>query len=351
MIIDFVVPGSIHQLTGGYIYDKWIIEELGRLSYQVHLHELSGSFPFVSSVAKKEASRIWKESLGLIIADGLALPAFYSSLKNDNFGQAKIIALVHHPLALETGLTLEESDILKKEESAALGKVDRIIVTSPNTAQELLQYKLPFPKIGVVNPGVVKLGARSFSEPPPKKSKTIELLCVASLVPRKGHLLLVEALAELKDLNWKLICVGNLTRDPLYAQKIQNSILKHQLEKRICLVGEKKFSELNQCYEEADVFVLASHYEGYGMVLSEAMVAGLPIVATTGGAIKDTVPKEAGVLVPPGNSQELAQVLRRIICDQKLREQLREGARQAGKALSTWSEAGKLFAEEIEFLF
>ena len=127
------------------------------------------------------------------------------------------------------------------------------------------------------------------------------LLCVATVTPRKGHLILVEALAKLADLPWRLTCIGSTTRDAGATAAVQDAIARHGLTGRIALMDEIEPEALRSQYHAADLFVLPSYYEGYGMALAEALSHGLPIVSSKAGAIPTTVPADAGILVPPGD--------------------------------------------------
>ncbi len=175
----------------------------------------------------------------------------------------------------------------------------------------------------------------------------LALLCVASLTPRKGHLVLLDALAGLRDLSWQLTCVGSPDRDPPTARAIRAAIGRLGLEPRVRLVGEQAESGLQPFYAAADLFVLASYHEGYGMALAEALARGLPVVSTTAGAIPDTVPAAAAILVPPGDPAALAAGLRRVLSGPNVRERLAAGARAARDALPTWADAVRAFAAEL----
>jgi len=165
------------------------------------------------------------------------------------------------------------------------------------------------------------------------------LLCVANLVPRKGHELLVEALARIRDLNWRLSCIGSLERDPATVRAVRRRIRAHGLGRRVTLTGEVPPQRVAQAYRAADAFVLPSFHEGYGMVYAEAMAHGLPVIATTAGAIPETVPPQAGLLVPPGDPAALAQAMRRIIAQPVLAARLALGSRAAGARLPDWPQA------------
>ena len=173
----------------------------------------------------------------------------------------------------------------------------------------------------------------------PRRFPVRALLCVANLLPRKGHELLVAALARIRDLDWSLTCVGSLERDPATARAVHRRIRTVGLGRRITLAGEIPPRLVAQAYRAADAFVLPSFHEGYGMVYAEAMAHGLPVIATTAGAIPETVPPHAGLLVPPGDPAALARALRRVIAQPALAAQLATGSRTAGARLPDWPQA------------
>jgi glycosyltransferase involved in cell wall biosynthesis len=170
------------------------------------------------------------------------------------------------------------------------------------------------------------------------------MLCVANLLPRKGHEVLIDALLEIRDLEWTLLCIGSAERDPPTAREVRRMISAADLDGRITLAGEQPPEAVGEAYRASDLFVLPSLYEGYGMVYAEAMTYGLPIVATRAGAIPETVPPEAGLLVPPGDRVGLAHALCRVIVDPALASRLAAGAFAAGARLPDWWQA----AEEWE---
>jgi glycosyltransferase involved in cell wall biosynthesis len=149
---------------------------------------------------------------------------------------------------------------------------------------------------------------------------------------------LVDALARLRDIDWRLLCVGSLERDPATVVAVGRAISAAALDRRITLAGEWLPALLSRAYRAADIFVLPSFHEGYGMAYAEAMAHGLPIVATTAGAIPETVPRRAGLLVPPGDPAALAKALRRLITEPALRARLAAGSRAAGTRLPVWQQ-------------
>jgi glycosyltransferase involved in cell wall biosynthesis len=121
-----------------------------------------------------------------------------------------------------------------------------------------------------------------------------------------------------------------------------------RLGRRITLAGEQPPRMVMQAYRAADLFVLPSLHEGYGMAFAEAMAHGLPIIATAAGAIPQTVPREAGLLVRPGDAAELARALRRVIAEPALAARLAAGSRAAGGRLPDWRQAAEQWGELLE---
>jgi glycosyltransferase involved in cell wall biosynthesis len=338
--LDFVVPGPFDQRTGGYIYDRRIVDGLRARGRTVRVHELAGRFPQPDEVAyAAAAAAIERMAPGIPVIDGLALPAFAGL--SDRLPQPWV-ALVHHPLALETGLAPAEAEAFADLEKMLLPRAARVIVTSPGTRRDLGAYDLDGSRIAVVVPGTDPAPLARGSGGP-----ATALLCVASLTPRKGHLVLLEALCALLDLDWHLTCVGSAARDPACAHAIAAAIDRLGLRQRVTLIGEQAPMDLGPFYDRADLFVLASYHEGYGMVLTEALARGLPVVSTTAGAIPDTVPGGAGLLVPPGDAQALAAALRRVIGAPELRSQLRAGTLAARRDLPSWDDATRRFAAAL----
>jgi glycosyltransferase involved in cell wall biosynthesis len=216
-------------------------------------------------------------------------------------------------------------------------------VTSPATARAVGGLGVPVERIDVVEPG---------TDPAPlargSTGQVLGLLCVGAITPRKGHAVLIEALARIADRAWHLVCVGNLDRSPATVADLRRRIDALGLGGRVTLAGEESEDAIGSRYERADVFVLPSFHEGYGMALAEALAHGLPIVSTRAGAIPETVPQDAGRLVPPGDVEALAGALAALLDDPSLRGRLAAGARAARERLPSWASACGRFAAALE---
>lgn len=340
--LHWVVPGRLDQRTGGYIYDRRIVEGLRSDGWQVQVHELPGRFPEIDDEAIQAAGLMVDQVMGeLTVIDGLALPAF-KDLAGDL--PDAWIGLIHHPLAMETGLSTAEVAAFAELESRLMRQAGKLIVTSPKTRRDLAAFDIDPSGVAVVVPGVERapLARGSANDGP------TSLLCVGTLTKRKGHLVLLSALADLVDLDWQLTIVGSAAWDPDHACRIEAMIDDKGLSARVTMIGEQDEAGLADFYDRADLFVLASHHEGYGMVLAEALARGLPIVSTTAGAIPDTVPAAAGRLVAPGDSDALAAALRDVLTDVTVYGKLAEGAREVRSTLPSWQESATRFGRILE---
>jgi glycosyltransferase involved in cell wall biosynthesis len=344
--VAFAVPGDLATPTGGFAYDRRIIAELRDIGFAVEVIDLGEGFPSASpatrAAARAALDRVPPSSP--VIIDGLAYGAL-PELAERYCRTRAVIALVHHPLALETGLPEAEAARLRACEIAALAAARHVIATSDNTARILIaDYAVPPDRITVAPPGTDRIT-------PPARRNTdgpVKLLAVGSLVPRKGYDVLIAALAAVADLAWQLTIAGARDHDPETAKQIEAQIAACGLKPRVTIAGAVAPERLACLYAAADLFVLASRFEGYGMAFAEAIGYGLPMIGTTAGAIPQTIPASAGVLVPPDDVGALAAALRRLIGDRDERARLAQAARVAAGRLPTWRDSARLIAAAIE---
>jgi glycosyltransferase involved in cell wall biosynthesis len=347
--VTFAVPGSLDQPTGGYKYDRRVIAGLRQRGCDVDVIDLGDGFPRPSPETVHAALPRLRcaPTRQPIVVDGLALgvlPDVAAALRSTH----RLIALVHHPLALESGLAPAEIAALRDSERAALAAVSRVVVTSPATRRILVEdYGVPKEKITVALPGAEDAAGAAVMRKRPGEAanQTINLLAVGAVVPRKGYDVLIEALNQLGDLNWQLVIAGDCKRDRAAAAELVTAVARKRLEPRVFLAGAVSEHELAALYREADVFVLASRFEGYGMAYAEAIAQGLPVIGTRVGAVPDTVPADAGILVPPDDAAALAAALRGMIADAELRERCSDAARKA--PMPTWEAAAQAFLDVL----
>jgi glycosyltransferase involved in cell wall biosynthesis len=256
----------------------------------------------------------------------------------------RLVALVHHPLAFETGLPEAQAAEFKSSERSALSFARRVIATSATTARLLTEsFAVPDAKINVVLPGKDRVPTVERAG-----RDVVNLLAVGSIVPRKGYDLLVAALGQIPDLPWRLVIAADPSRSPQTTRVLRDQIAALGLAGRVELAGVVTEERLASLYAGADLFVLPSRYEGYGMAYTEAVSHGVPVVGTTAGAIPEAVPAGAGILVEPDDVAGLTATLRRLIESPGERVRLATGARAAAASLPTWTDAGRLFSQALD---
>ncbi len=341
MRIVFVIPGDINLPTGGYRYDREIINTWKETGIDVELVSLDGSYPFPSDKQKKiaieEITSFPKADIAVV--DGLlggASPEFLQELSNS----MPVVSLLHHPLCLENGLEDKQANTLETSERQGLEFVSSVITTSETTTKTVADlFGFKSANIHTVLPGVNRTKICQGS-----KNETLNLLCIGSVIHRKGHSVLLKALAKLTHLNWHLDCYGSTSFDEPLFSKLKTMITENGLSGKVIFHGAVDDQQIEDAYAKADLFVLPSQYEGYGMVYAEAIVRGLPIIGTTAGAIPKTVPKGCGILVEPENEEMLKQALEKLITDQALRLQYKENTIKAEPNFPTWQGSAKQFA-------
>lgn len=337
--ITLAVPGDITNLTGGYIYDRRLFEELGHAGRDATLVTLPDSFPFppAADMALACARLQALPAAMTLIIDGLA----FGALPPQEVAKisARIIALVHHPLAFESALPKDQQAHLLQNERENLRCAAQVLVPSPHTKATLIShYGVAADRIHIALPGIAQLP----QEMPAVPRRDVPLiLSVGILHPRKGHDVLIDALGRITALDWHACIVGSIWADG-YDLALQEQIDQLGLTKRVDLVGRVAEDRLLALYQQASVFALATRYEGYGMVFNEALLHGLPIVSCATGAVPDTVPKAAGLLTACDDPVAFGAALAKVLTDKAIAADMRKAAIAAGKALPTWQDTARV---------
>ncbi|MBT2370289.1 glycosyltransferase family 4 protein [Streptomyces sp. ISL-10] len=352
------MPGGVDDPaapSGGNTYDRRVCRDLSRLGWQVHEHAVAGDWPHPRAAARAELTRILRESADgtLVLLDGL-VACTVPDIIVPEADRLRLAVLVHLPLGDETGLAPAVAAALDAKERRTLRAVAVVVATSAWAAGRLVDHHGLDPgRVHVAAPGAdiapLSTGTSSGADSAPR------LLCVAAVIPRKGQHELVKALATVADLPWSCVCVGGLDRDPVYATRLRELIEEHGLGNRVHLAGPRTGPELNASYAAADLLVLASHAETYGMVVTEALARGVPVLATAVGGLPEAVGHAPdgsvpGVLVPPKDTAALASALRHWLREPGERHRSKAAARRRRTALAGWETTSRSLAKVLEQL-
>jgi glycosyltransferase involved in cell wall biosynthesis len=342
MRISLFVPGPFDTVSGGYGYDRAIVAGLRAEGHEVDMIELAGCHPMPDEAALASAQAAWSQlPLNAVpVIDGLGLPAFAPLA--EALAVRGAVGLIHHPTALEPDHDEATRARLREQERMLLPRLARIIVTSATTGERLAaEFGVAPERIAVVVPGTPDAPRSAGSGSGP-----CHILAVGVITPRKGHDLLLRALARLPDLDWRLTIVG-APRDRAHAEALITLAAELGIAARITFAGELVADALEAAWQSADIFALATRYEGYGMAIAEALKRGLPIAVTDGGAAGALVTPRVGVVCPVGDHVTLSNALRRMIFDHTLRHEMADAAWEAGRALPDWPTQARAFAAAL----
>lgn len=338
----FAIPGDIETKTGGYIYERMLLLALRDQGRAVDHLILPATFPDPSPDEMAQAVDLMAAvpSERSLIIDGLVFGAVETA--GLATVRAPIVAMIHHPLALETGLAPDRAALLRRREADNLALAAQVVVPSPHTAAILrAEYGVPEGKLHIALPG--------FAAPDPVRSPADPplILSVGILAPRKGHDILLQALARITDLDWQAAIVG-APHFPETAAELRALCTDLGLDARVRLTGLVSEDVLRDHYRRATVFALATRYEGYGIVLGEALLHGLPVVSCRVGAVPQTLPEGAGLLVPPEDPAAFAWALRRLLTDPADRSRMASASDRAGRALPSWADTARVMARALD---
>jgi glycosyltransferase involved in cell wall biosynthesis len=340
----FAIPGDLHTPTGGYAYARRLIGAAPQAGMRLRVVALPGDFPqpgAASITAAAEALAACDPHLPLLV-DGLAfgaLPAVaLAGVK------APLAVLLHHPLGLETGLDTAQAEHLLRTERAALPHARAIIVTSAATKADAVAHLGADPaRITVAPPGLDRPAVGHSTVP----KDTPLLLSVGSLTPRKGHDVLIAALARLADRPWRAVIAGAADRNAGWAETLEAQAEAAGLAGRLHFAGALDTAALAALYAEADLFCLPSRHEGYGMVFAEAMAHGLPVIAADIAAAREVIPPGAGLRVPKDDPAALADALAHLLDAPEAAQRMGEAGRTHAAALPGWPDTAATVAQVL----
>ena len=349
-----MTPGSVHVVvpdgvddparpSGGNSYDRRICLGLADLGWSVREHVVPGPWPRPDATARAAlATRMAAIPAGAVtLLDGLIASTVPDVLVPEA-GRLRLVVLVHMPLG-DAWPDDEVADV-RTREGAVLSAAAAVVTASGWSRRWLLDaYALPPAQVMVVEPGV------DAADPATGTASGGALLCVAAVTPNKGHDLLLESLAMLTDLAWHCDCVGSLERDPDFVDRLRRQAQVSGIGDRVRFIGARTGADLAAAYAAADLLVLASRAETYGMVVTEALARGLPVVTNAVGGLPEALGhgsdgRRPGLLVPPGDPTAFAAALRCWLTDTDLRQRLREAAGQRRRTLPGWSDTSAALA-------
>jgi glycosyltransferase involved in cell wall biosynthesis len=318
--VHFIVPEGVDdpaRPSGGNTYDRRVSQELAALGWTVHEH-----------VGARAVERL--PDGAVVLLDGLiASPA--PDVLVPHARRLRLLVLMHMPIA-------------GARERAVLEAATAIVTTSAWSRRRLEElYGLPADRMHVAQPGV------DASELAPGSAAGDALLCVAAVTRGKGHDVLLDGLAAATDLTWRCTCVGSLERDPAFAGAVRHRASVNGFSGRVRFAGPRTGPELDRAYAAADLLVLASHAETYGMVVTEALARGVPVLAADVGGVSEALGHgedgvRPGLLFAPGDAAALGVALRRWLGDAGLRERLRRAARERRTTLRGWPATASVVA-------
>ncbi len=342
--VHFVVPDGIddpERPSGGNAYDRRVSAGLRALGWDVAEYAVSGNWPEPDARARAalEAVITRLPDGAVALVDGL-IASTSPDLLVPAARRLRLVVLVHMPLGdIRTPAVPSGTDTAGagQRERSVLSAAAGVVTTSEWTRRRLIdRYELRPDRVHVAHPGVDAVDVA------PGTGGGGELLCVAAVAPHKGHDLLLAALAKIADLPWHCTCVGTLDRDPGFVELLRRQVRGDGIEHRVRFAGPRTGGDLDSAYASADLLVLASHAETYGMVVIEALARGFPVIATAVGGLPEALGHGAdgqrpGLLVPSGDAGALAAALRDWLNEADLRDRLRRRARDRRSALTGWS--------------
>ncbi len=337
--VHVVVPEGIDdpaRPSGGNTYDRRVCLGLAELGWAVHEHAVPGAWPRRSEAGHAVlAGAVRRIPDGaVVLLDGLIASTAPEALV-PQARRLRQVVLVHMPLGHRP--PNGETGAVRAREREVLGAAAAVVTTSAWTRRRLGElYALPADRVQVAEPGVDSAGLA------PGTTAGDALLCVGAVTPAKGHDVLLDALTTVADLSWRCACVGSLDRAPAFADRVRGRAWEDELRDRVGFAGPRTGPELDRAYAAADLLVLASHAETYGMVVTEALARGLPVLATDVGGVTEAIGHaedgtRPGLLVPPGDPAALGAALRAWLGDAELRGRQRRAARERRASLRPWA--------------
>jgi glycosyltransferase involved in cell wall biosynthesis len=343
-----VVPDGIDdpaRPSGGNTYDRHLLRELGSQGWTAHERPVTGFWdrPDTASFAALEETLRQIPDDTVVLIDGL-IASTAPEVLMPQANRLRLIVLIHMPLGHRP-----PGDDASRRERAVLEAAAATVTTSAWARRRLIElYDLPPHRVHVAEPGT------EAAEPASGTESGEALLCVGAVTYEKGHDILLEALESIAALSWHCTCVGSLDRDTAFAESLRRRALDRGLNERMSFPGPRTGADLDRSYASADLLVHPSRAETYGLVVTEALARGLPVIAAEVGGLAEALGDGAagnrpGLLVAPDDSAALGEALSAWLGDAELRTRLRRAAVERRESLPRWSttaaDVAKVMAE------
>ena len=336
---SFFYPGNINQKTGGYIYEKNILQYSKKNNIPIKFIELSKNYPNPKKIDLINLSKIINKNKlsNILIFDGLVLEGLHNSI--EVFKNFKTIALIHHPLYLE--FKGKKSSIFFDRAKKIYKHINYFIVTSKQTKKLLVEkFKIKTSNIMVVEPGIEKL--KKYKK---IKSNKIKLLTCGSIIERKNYAYLIKEIQNIDQI--ELHIIGDTSRETSYSKKIMKMLEINNLTKKIILHGKVSQSKLEKLYSNADFYISTSKYEGFGMSLANALIIKKPIITFFTNTILNTLGKKGVIYFKKFEVNDLRNIIIKNILNKKNFKKLNIDIHKNKRYLLTPLESAKKFVNLI----
>jgi glycosyltransferase involved in cell wall biosynthesis len=336
-----VVPEDLEAASGGNRYDSALARALTELGTEVEQRPAAGRWPTATAGQQDRLAELLTGP-DPVLVDGLLACSAPAAVRAAVGSGVRVHVLVHLPLALETGLSVEAAAAREALERQALRAATGVLATSRWAAQDL-NRRHGLDRVAVAVPGTDPAPAAAGSRPP-------LLLQLASVTPRKDQLTVVRALAQLPELAWQADLTGPLENDPAYVTRVRQAIEQHGLAGRVRLTGPRGGPDLEAAWNRTNLLLLPSHAETWGMVVTEALARGIPAVVGRGTGAQEALGRAPdgslpGAIVPPGDPGALAAALRELLGAGGARAA--DAARARGQELNRWQDTARDVLEAV----
>jgi glycosyltransferase involved in cell wall biosynthesis len=347
--VAFVTVGDTGRLTGGYLYNARVIAGLRREEIEVEELVASGAAPAEQEEAAPRLGSLFDpQRFDVIVVDALARLVCAPHLDRWR-GVCPVVAMVHELPSVAVPDPVPAGRDRAPEEP--LLRAERLIAVSDHGGSILQERRVPAERIHVVPPGFDRFSsANADAESGARDGTSVRALCVAQWIPRKGVLDLVRAWTARERTGAMLELIGEADTDPAYAASVRAAIADAP-GASITVSGPVDDAALGSAYAVADLFVLPSRYEGYGIAYAEALAHGLPVIACDVGPVPGLVGTEAAILVSAGDVGALSGALDLLLEDPALRDRMSAAARRRADHLPRWKDTVAAFRRVLEEVY